>query len=460
VTLLLSNLDRSLKIVPDGRCADFFINLDGSVSPNNRPWKHRLISLIPLAQAYYEHAALSVIIEVFTQCVDRWIALKNEQKYHIRNVSVEEFSDHVKRICFVRHFILSHADKFTAYPLLTAKICAQLSRLMPEALILFPETAGMISQDVCFRQLDLATLWKLQELSPPALTADILRTPAPQTEILDLPVQQQDVLDLPAFYQTTLQKIENPTGKWLPWIKNWWSKAHLADQESLTKMCKKLSQGSDPRHKLAEQYIKQLLALFKSGKLPIETIKNSLEELVHASRQCEPEWATQSEKQYRQLTGKEVTPRDKALQWKSQFIEQQLLTFFRQHHSPTEDSHNANLMNTIYYHWGERLGKQEKAPSVDIYVVTKATALPYQWNDIFLFLEEKWKAHSVDAFLHCAELNNWGAEIGRFLKITVEEKLTSIKDPQEFVLREYYDDKGLNRRGAIRFLQETLVSSA
>lgn len=459
MSLLLRNLDQSLKTVSDGGCTDFFLNLDGSVAPNSESWQNRLIAFVPFAQAYYEHAALSVIVEVFTLCVDRWIALKNEQKYQIRNVSIEEFSEHIKRICFVRHFILCNSAKFSIYSLLKDKIRAQLSRLMPETSIVFPDTACAISQEVCFRQLDLQTLWKLQELSPPALTADILRTPAPQTEIVDLPVQQQSVLDLPAFYQTTVQKIENPTGQWLPRFKNWWNGAHLADQQSLAKMCKRISQGSDPRHKLAEQYIKQLLALFKKGHLPIETIKNSLVELVHASRQCEPEWATQSEKQYRLLTGKEATPRDKALQWKSQFIEQELLTFFRQHHSATEDSHNANLMNTIYHHWGDRLGKQEKAPSVDIHVVKKATSLPYQWVDISLFLEEKWKADSVDAFLNYATLNNWGAAVGLFLEETVKEKLSSIQNPHDFVMNEYFDEKGLNRRGAIRFLQETLTSA-
>jgi hypothetical protein len=467
VTLLLKTLDQSLKVVPDGRCADFFLHLDGSVSSNSGPWKNRLISLIPLAQAYYEQAALSVIVEVFTQCVDRWIALKNEQKYQIRNVTVEEFSEHIKRICFVRHFILSFAEKFITHPLLKAKICAQLSRLIPETPIVFPDTARVISQEICFRQLNVQTLWKLQELAPPPLTAEILKTPAPQTEILELPVQQQNVLDLPTFYQATIEKIENPTGSWYLWLKDRWNKTHGKDQKSLIDMCKTISQGKAPRHKLAEQYIKQLLALFKSGHLSIETVKNNLDELVHASRQCEPEWATESEKQYRRLTGKEVTPRDKALQWKSHFIEQQLLTFFRsspknqteKYHTETEDSHNANLMNTIYHHWGDRLGRQEKAPSVDIHVIKKASSLTYQWTDIFRFLEEKWTAHSVDAFLNYAEFNKWGAAIGLFLEKTVKEKLSSVQNPQEFVLNEYFDEKGLNRRGAIRFLHETLTSS-
>lgn len=463
MTLLLRNLDQSLKVVPDGCVAHFSLHQDGSIT-SCKSWTYRLISFIPFVKAYYDYASLINIVKVFTQCIDRWIALKNEQKYHIRNVSVEEFAEHVKRICFVRQFILNFAEKFITYHSLKDKICAQLFRLIPETPIVFPDTARAISHEVCFRQLDLQTLWKLQELAAPPLTAEILRTPAPQTEILDLPVQQQSVLDLPTFYQTTVQKIENPTGSWYLWLKDRWNKAHQADQESLTKMCKTISQGNEPRHKLAEQYIKQLLALFKSGRLPIESVKNNLDELVHASRQCEPEWATESEKQYRRLTGKEVTSSDKALQWKSQFIEQQLLVFFRsssKYHTETEDSHNANLVNTIYYHWGERLGKQEKAPSVDIHVIKKASSLPYQWPDILRFLEEKWKAQSVDAFLIYASLNNWGAAIGLFLEKTVKEKLTSVQNPHEFVLREYFDETGnLNRRGAIRFLHETLVSSA
>jgi len=460
MTLLLNNLDHSLKTVPNGCVGDFLLNPDGSVAPKGDSWKNRLISFIPLAQAHYEHAALSAIVEVFTQCVDHWIALKNEQKYQIRNVSLEEYTAQVKRILFVGHFILCNDKRIVDDQLLKDKICAQLSRLMPGTLITFPETVRTISLEVCFQQLDLATLWKLQELSPPLLTLEILGMPAPQTEILDLPAQQQNILELPSFYQTTLEKIENPSGNWVPWLKGLWTKAHYADQQSLTKMCKQISERRDPVHKTAEQFLKQLLALFKTGHLTIETVKNSLDELVHASHQCEPEWATQAEKQYRLLTGKEVSPRDKALQWKSQFIEQQLLRFFPLHHSETEDSHNANLLNTIYYHWGERLGKQEKAPHVDIYVIKKASSLPYQWVDIFRFLEEKWKAHSVDAFLHYTQLNNWGAGIGQFLEKTVGEKLSSIHDPQDFVLREYFDDKGLNRRGAIRFLHETLASSA
>jgi hypothetical protein len=117
-------------------------------------------------------------------------------------------------------------------------------------------------------------------------------------------------------------------------------------------------------------------------------------------------------------------------------------------------------MNTLLFHYGQRLGKGEwKVPSEDIYVVRKSTALPYQWPNVFCYLEKAWNETSVESLKTVSQENRWQSDIGLFLEAKVREKISSVEDPKDFVLTEYFDDQGfLNSRGAIRFLKETLFN--
>ena len=115
-------------------------------------------------------------------------------------------------------------------------------------------------------------------------------------------------------------------------------------------------------------------------------------------------------------------------------------------------------MNTLIFHYGERLGKAEfKVPSEDIHVVKKSTSLPYQWPDVLRYLEKAWTETSVASLKTVSDTTKWQADIGKFLAKKVREKIPTVKDSDGFVLTEYFDSEGLlNDRGAIRFLKETL----
>jgi hypothetical protein len=229
-------------------------------------------------------------------------------------------------------------------------------------------------------------------------------------------------------------------------------------------MCKQILEAQNPVYKLvyasAKLYLGRLLVLFKTGKVPDLQIRMCLVELVRASSLCCGEWATEAERHYLSFVGKEVTPQDKALHWKSRFVDEELKRFFPLYYTRSEDAENVHLMNTLLFHYGERLGKGEfKVPSEDIHVVKKSTSLPYQWPDVFRYLEDVWNRQSIESFKTISQMNKWQADIGQFLTEKVREKIPTVRDPRAFVLTEYFDEQGfLNDRGAIRFLKETLAS--
>ncbi len=450
---LLGNLDQSLRTVKE-RFVAYSLNSDGTVILNTALWTGCL-NKIPRLKTYFDTCQAAIIVDIFMQCVDRWIAINNEQKHGLRNVTDEEFSAQINRICFIGQFILTSIT-IIEQPLAKEKVCAILVHLLPGAIITLPESLERVLQ-----KKDIVG-WKVQENAPPPLSPELLREPAPQNDILDMPPSKQDITTLGAFYKQVVQRIENPEGHWSVWLNNWWSKKHVASQKSLEKMCNTILTDKTPALKntyaLAQRYLQELLTILKASGMTNDKIKNCLDELVYASGFCVPEWATVSEKQYRELTNKTVSPLNKALQWKSEFIDQHLLTFLSTVYSTNETSHSSNLMSTLLYHYGEKLGKKElEAPSVDIHVVKKSTSLPYQWPDVFRYLQEEWEKHCVDSFLTCCQMNAWQMDIGIFLAERMKGK---VEEPEKYVSEQYFEDKTLNRRGAIRFLHETLGQSS
>ncbi len=120
-------------------------------------------------------------------------------------------------------------------------------------------------------------------------------------------------------------------------------------------------EAKDPIYKLiyasAKLYLGKLLALFRTGRLSDLQVRACLDELVRSSGQCRGDWATEAERHYLSLVGKEVTAQDKALYWKSSFVDEHLKLFFPIFYTRTEDAQNVHLMNTLLFHYGERLGK-------------------------------------------------------------------------------------------------------
>lgn len=462
-SLLLVNLDRSLGIVPKGHCEDYFLCADGSVVSYRDSWTSRCIRSISLFPGLYD-PIVSNVIEVFIACVDYWTALKNDQKFHRRAVGIEEFSEQIKRICLVGEFVFVALGKIEAEPVNREKISDLLSQLLGKTPDTLSQSLQELETEAFLQQLDLVTIWRWEEQTPPTLTPDILEMPAPLTEVLDFSQQIPDILELPAFYKTVVERMENPTGKWTLWIGNWWKGAHVEAQNALDKMCRELLEAEDPAYKLiyasAKLYLGGLLALFRTGRFPDLQMRACLSELVLASGLCRGEWATEAERQYLSFVGKEETPQDKALQWKSTFVDEHLKRFFPNYYTQTEDAQNVHLMNTLLFHYGERLGKAEfKVPSEDIHVVKKSTSLPYQWPDVFRYLEKAWNETSIESLKIVSHVNKWQADIGQFLEAKVREKIPTVEDPKEFVLTEYFDGDGmLNDRGAIRFLKETLFN--
>jgi hypothetical protein len=457
-SLLLGNLDRSLSIVPKGHCDEYFLYPDGSVVSYHDSWKVRSISLFP---GLYD-PIVSNVLEVFIACVDHWIALKNDQKFHRRAVAVEEFTEQIKRICLVGEFVFVALSKIEADPVNREKVSALLSQLLGKTSDTLSQSLQEIGPEAFLQQLDLVTIWRFEEQTPPALTSAILKMAAPLTEVLDSSQLSPNILELPTFYKTLVQRMENPTEKWSLWLGNWWSGAYAPAQNALDKMCREVLEAEDPVYKLinasAKLYLGGLLALFRTGRFPDLRVRACLDELVLASGQCRGEWATEAERQYLSFVGKEETPQDKALQWKSSFVDEHLKRFFPNYYTHTEDAQNVHLMNSLLFHYGERLGKAEfKVPLEDIHVVKKSTSLPYQWPDVFRYLEKAWNETSVESLKTVSHVNKWQTDIGLFLENKVREKIPTVEDPKEFVLTEYFDDQGmLNDRGAIRFLKETL----
>jgi hypothetical protein len=448
---LIANLDRSLNIVPSGRCPNYFLYADGSVILRSNSWTGRAI------QTIYDPTVAN-IVEVFMGCVDRWTALKNEQKFRV--VTLEEFSQQFKRICLIGEFIFASLDKIEVDPDAKEKICGILSQLLGSPVIALPPSLRAINEHTFLEQLDLAMIWKFEERSPSALTPTLLKMTVPPIEVLDPSEPVPNILEIPAFYNTVIQRMENPSGSWVSWFNNWWNGDSKA-QKSLEVMCEKILEDQDPIYQhiyaSAKLYLGHLLKIFRTGKFPDLQVRMCLDELVNASHFCPGQWATDAERQYLSLIGREVTAKDKALYWKARFVDEHLKRFFSTVYTESEDAQNVHLMNTLLFHYGERLGKQEfKIPSEDIHVVKKPTSLPYQWPDVFRYLEDAWNKYSVESLKTDSQMNHWQSDIGKFLEGKVKEKIPTVKDPGAFVLAEYFDEGVLNDRGAIRFLKETL----
>ncbi len=456
---LLANLDRSLNIVPRGQCSNYFLHADGSVISSCDSW---VSSCFRAVLFLHNDPTAANLIEVFMKCVEHWVALKNDQKFDRRAVSIEEFTQQIRRICLVREFIFVSLGKIEANPAHREKVSALLTELLGRPTVVSQQSLQAICPEAFKEQLDLVTIWRMEEKSPPALTPQILQLPAPKAEILDPSQPIPNILEIPAFYKTVVQRIENPTGKWTIWFRDWWNSSHAAEQHALDTMCKEAFEAKDPVLKYVDESTKlalgKLLALFRTGRFPDLQMLLSLKELIVASGLCHGDRATVAEEQCLALTGKTVTAQDKALNWKSEFVTQQLKLFFRFYYTSTEDEQNVHLMNTLIYHYGERLGMSHlKAPSVDIHVVKKATSLNFQWPDVFRYLTQKWETSSVDSLKTYSDLHKWQSDIGKFLEERAKQSIPSIQDPQAFVLAEYFDEGKLNDRGAIRFMKETLV---
>ncbi len=460
---LIANLDRSLSTVASGRCPDYFLYADGSVVLRSDSWTSRAIAQIPLFQTVYDPTVAN-IVEVFLRCVDYWTALKNDRQSGLRTVAIEDFQQQHERIRLVGKFIFASLDKIEADPVAKEKICDILTQLLGYSATKIPESLLALDKKSFLEQFDFETIWEFEESSPPALTPTLLTMSVPQTEVLDPSAPIPNILEIPVFYKEVIQRMENPTSSWISFskFKEWWNGGSEA-QKSLEAMCKQILEDQDPVYQLiyasAKLYLGQLLALLKTEKkFPDLQIRMCLEELVRASRFCRWEWATEAEIHYLSLIGKEVTAQDKSLHWKSRFVDEHLKRFFSTLYTSSEDAHNVHLWNTLLYHYGERLGKQDfKVPAEDIHVIKKPTSLPYQWPDIFRYLEGAWNTCCVESLKTDSQMNKWQSDIGSFLEAIVKEKLPTVKDPHAFVLAEYFDNEGLlNDRGAIRFLKETL----
>lgn len=453
-----ANLDTSLKLVPAGQHGNYFLYADGTVSKPSwiGAWFWSLIS------RFYDPTAEN-ILKVFIQCVDQWIALKNEQKYQLRTVTNEEFSQQVERICFVHQFILAYLPKIQVSPSIETKICGLLSQALPDHTICLPQTLHHVQPQAFLNQLEVVTEWRREENSLSALTPEILQTPPPRIEILDSPEDHPPITELPTFYQSFMQRMDNPKHRWITVLKNWLKGTYKTEQKALKKMCSTILEKTDPAQKFVyastKLYLGRLLSLFKTGQVSDAQVRICLQNLVLAAGKCAGDWATEAERHHLKLTGKEATPRDKALQWKSQFIDQHLQLFFPTVYERCENAENVHLMNTLLFHYGDQLEGKLDASMVDIHVIQNPNLLPYQWSDVSRHLSEAWENDAVESFKTYSQLQNWQTAIGEFLATYVEKNIPGVKDPLEFVLDEYFDEGILNNRGAIRFLKETLPPS-
>ncbi len=183
------------------------------------------VRAIPLVRNFYDPVAANVI-EVFMGCIDHWTALKNDQKFNRRAVSGEEFTQQIKRICLVREFVFVSLGKIEADPTNKEKVSALLSQLLGRTPVVLSQSLQEIRPEAFLERLDLVTIWRLEERSPPALTPAILQMPAPLTEVLDPCQPIPNILEIPAFYKTVVQRMENPKGEWSVWIRNWWRGSH------------------------------------------------------------------------------------------------------------------------------------------------------------------------------------------------------------------------------------------
>jgi hypothetical protein len=215
---LKSNLDKSLSAVPATQVGNYFLNADGSLASRLKTWIIYLIHKIPFVQSYYDPIVTN-IVEVFSKCIDDWTALKNNKKFQLSAVDAQEFSDQIKRVCFVGQFILANCHRIEAKPLAQTQICNLLADLLPGVTIALPQTLQELTPKSFFPQLDLATIWKMEEEAPPLLSPDILQLPAPHIEVLDPLKENPRITELPIFYKSFMQRMENPTGRWIRLLK-------------------------------------------------------------------------------------------------------------------------------------------------------------------------------------------------------------------------------------------------
>jgi hypothetical protein len=231
--ILFANLDRSLKVVPAGHFSDYWLTASGLTTRNQSYWLY-----FRALQSYYENRFLSTVTEVFTQCINHWIRLQNEQKFELRPVSLIEFSHHANRIYFVVQFLLVSKEKFEKSPSLQNQLCDALFLLLPRhTKITFPKTLEEITPETFAKQLDPEIAWQIQELSPPPLTPHILGMPAPLKEITELPPCIEKIDDLPALYD---QVMKDPQ-PWWSWIKLPWTTPRDPKKEALQKMCDEIT---------------------------------------------------------------------------------------------------------------------------------------------------------------------------------------------------------------------------
>lgn len=446
---LLANLDRSLKVVPPEGYSNYSLNVEGVAVQNSTAWIFRLIPK-------YDENSLSALVDVFTQCVDYWIRLQNEQKHQLRDVSVVEFSDHVKRICFVAQFILASKDPLAKFSSLQSKVCDALSRLLPEGTLLaFPQALQEVTPAIFTKQLDPATAWEMQETAPPPLTEEILALPAPRKDITELPACTEKISDLPALYEELTKEPETVTS----WIKSWVLPKANPSKDALQVMSDEIvKKGHLVQYGIARKYLEQNMAFCRRPDLPLQKRREIVQEMVVCAGECSNRWGIQSELQYRKQIGKVITLQDQVLAWKSAFIEQTLFDFLQQRLTSEENKQNTHYLSGIYHKWGHRLGVSPlESVKADTNRIDKFN---FTWDDIWMFLQERWSGSIVKSIGTQVEFNQCLAPMGQFLNQLVERKLPSVEG-SDYVPRYYFNKQGLlNDRGVIRLLQETVISAA
>ena len=246
---------------------------------------------------------------------------------------MEEFSQQIKRICLVGEFVFLSLGKIEKDPINREKVSALLWQLLGKAPTTLSDSLQEIGPESFLQQLDLVTIWRLEEQIPPTLTPAILAMPAPLTEVLDPSQPNPNILEIPVFTKQLSSAWKILPEKWSLWIGNWWSGAYVKEQNSLDTMCKQILEANDPTYQLiyasAKLYLGNLLALFRTGRFHDLQMRASLDELVRASDYCRGEWATEAERQYLSLVGKAETPQDKKRSFgKANFIDEHLKVVF------------------------------------------------------------------------------------------------------------------------------------
>jgi hypothetical protein len=460
MTTIHTNLDRSRVQVPKGQADKFLLNSDGTVTDCTgvvTGWMHRTIQT--LTSCVYD-STLPIIVAIFTDTVEQLIACLNAQRHQLRTVSLEEFSQRAKRLGFVSEFIIAHQDEFSRSQSLRDTIVDSLSRLIPPGKkVSFPNTINQISEDV-MGQIDIVLAWKLQELSPPTLTNELLKEPVNRKDIIDLPPMDDSIFYLPSIYHEIFSQIENPENKLWPWIANLWPWSNVScAKRALGKMVKELQQNRNKSpYRLTGAFLRQVITLCRQPNIPLSKKRSALDELVVAAGWCPPRQTTESERQFRKLTEIEITMKDKLLVWKEKFIEGVILNdFLRKSLDDNDYRHNVHYLNAIYHEWGEHLGQVSlQAPDQDNYRIRR---LSFTWPELHQFLQQAWNAQVAESICTQVAIDNGEGEVREFLIEVVRTTLPSIPNAEDFVTEEYFTDMGaLNGRGANRFLRALSTS--